>query len=330
MGFLDPFVNHFLTFEAFAAVSSEYPPIEDASVLVDGARIHYHQVGSGRPLLLLHGLVGSARNWRRNIGFLAQSSTVFALDLFNMGQSDRIPGLDAGLEATADRLAAYMDALGLAEADIAAHSHGGAVAMMLAARHPNRVGRLILFAPANPYCNLGENLIRFYQTPLGIWLARQIPWMPKKLKAVALGRMYGDPSRVTTDSLDGYIEGLTIPGTVDHVLSIVRRWSADMKILRSALSGLVAKPTLLVWGDRDRAVSLDSARVLQHKLPESRLLVLPGVGHIAFEEMPDICNQAMRDWLLAASPSDACHPADSTPRARPMDRVRPSEISGAA
>jgi 4,5:9,10-diseco-3-hydroxy-5,9,17-trioxoandrosta-1(10),2-diene-4-oate hydrolase len=305
-------------------VTPEYPPIEDASVLVEGARIHYHRAGSGRPLLLLHGLVGSAKNWRRNIGFLAQNSTVFALDLFNMGQSDRIPGLDAGLEATADRLAAYMDALGLDQADIAAHSHGGAVAMMLAARHPQRVGRLILFAPANPYCNLGENLIRFYQTPLGIWLARQIPWLPKKFKAVALGRMYGDPSRVTTDSLEGYIDGLTIPGTVNHVLEIVRRWSEDMRILRSALSGLVAKPTLLVWGDRDRAVGLDSARVLQHKLPESRLLVLPGVGHIPFEEMPDICNQAMRDWLLAPSISDVRYPAASA------HRVRISEISGAA
>ncbi len=147
--------------------------------------------------------------------------------------------------------------------------------MMLAARHPHRVRRLILFAPANPYCNLGEQLIRFYQTPFGTWLARQIPWMPRRFKAVALGRMYGDRSRVTLDALEGYTEGLTIPGTVDHVLGIVRRWSADMKILRSALSGLVEKPTLLIWGDRDRAVSLDSARVLQHKLPNPACWFFP-------------------------------------------------------
>ncbi len=84
----------------------------------------------------LHGLVGSSKNWNRNISFLAQDASVYAVDLFNMGQSDRVPGLDAGLAATADRLAASMDALGLDQADIAAHSHGGAVAMMFAARHP--------------------------------------------------------------------------------------------------------------------------------------------------------------------------------------------------
>ncbi len=137
---------------------------------------------------------GSAKNWRQNISFLAQHATVYAIDLLNMGQSERVPGLDASLEATADRVAACMDALGLDEADVAGHSHGGAVAMMLAARHPERVRRLILFAPANPFCDLGRQLIGFYQTPVGVWLARQIPWLPQMLKKTALSRMYGDSS----------------------------------------------------------------------------------------------------------------------------------------
>ncbi|HEX4575778.1 MAG TPA: alpha/beta fold hydrolase [Edaphobacter sp.] len=272
--------------------------IDEAFAVVNGAKVHYQRAGTGRPLLLLHGLVGSAKNWRQNISFLSRDSSVYAVDLFNMGKSERVPGLDAGLEATADRLAAYMDAVGLDEADIAGHSHGGAVAMMFAARHPNRVGRLILFAPANPFCDLGKQLIRFYQTRFGIWLARQIPSLPRRLKATALSRMYGDPSRVTTEALEGYTEGLHIPGTVDHVLQIVHRWFEDMKLLRSALAELAAKPTLLIWGDRDRAVGLNSARELQRALPQSSLIVLPGVGHIAFEEMPDACNRAMRDWLL--------------------------------
>ncbi len=68
---------------------------EEAFVLVDGKRVHYRRAGSGRALLLLHGLVGSSLNWRQNIGSLAQDSEVYALDLFNMGESDRIPGLDA-------------------------------------------------------------------------------------------------------------------------------------------------------------------------------------------------------------------------------------------
>ncbi len=307
-----------------------HPRIEEAFVLVDGAKIHYQRAGTGRPLLLLHGLVGSAKNWRQNISFLSRDSNVYAVDLFNMGESERVPGLDAGLEATADRLAAYMDALGLDEADIAGHSHGGAVAMMFAARHPDRVRRLILFAPANPFCDLGNQLIRFYQTRLGIWLARRIPFLPRMLKATALSRMYGDPSRVSVDALEGYTQGLHIPGTVDHVLQIVQRWFVDMGLLRSALTGLVPKPTLLIWGDRDRAVGLDSARELQRTLPQSSLIVLPGVGHIAFEEMPDVCNQAMRDWLINPSPSAGHHMEAPALRSQPVERSKMPEVRGAA
>jgi pimeloyl-ACP methyl ester carboxylesterase len=285
-------------------VIDEHPRIEEAFALVNGAKIHYQRAGDGRPLLLLHGLVGSAKNWRQNISFLSRDSTVYALDLFNMGESERVPGLDAGLEATADRLAALMDALGLDEADIAAHSHGGSIAMMMAARHPDRVRSLILFAPANPFCDLGNQLIRFYQTRFGAWFAQQIPSLPRMLKATALSRMYGDPSRVSEGSLEGYIEGLHVPGTIDHVLQVIQCWFEDMGLLRSALTRLAAKPTLLIWGDRDRAVGLNSARELQRTLLQSSLLVLPGVGHIPFEEMPEICNQAMRDWLLNPVPSE--------------------------
>jgi 4,5:9,10-diseco-3-hydroxy-5,9,17-trioxoandrosta-1(10),2-diene-4-oate hydrolase len=306
------------------------PKMEEAFVLVDGAKVHYQRAGTGRPLLLLHGLVGSAKNWRQNISFLSRDASVYAIDLFNMGQSDRVPGLNAGLEATADRLALCMDALGLDEADIAAHSHGGAIAMMFAARHPNRVRRLILFAPANPFCDLGNQLIRFYQTRFGTWFARRIPVLPRTLKATALSRMYGDPSRVSPGSLEGYTQGLHIPGTMDHVLQIVQRWFVDMGLLRSALLELAAKPTLLIWGDRDRAVGLNSARELQRTLRNSSLMVLSGVGHIAFEEMPEICNQAMRDWLIHPSPSEAHHPGASAFRTQPVERSATSEVRSAA
>ncbi|MCU1324061.1 MAG: alpha/beta hydrolase [Acidobacteriaceae bacterium] len=274
--------------------------VEDLFAQVDGSLIHYQRAGNDRPLLLIHGLVGSARNWRLNIQDLAKDATVYAIDLLNMGDSDRISGLDASLEATADTIARWMDSVGLAQADVAAHSHGGAIAMMLAARHPDRVGKLVLFAPANPFCALGHQLIAFYQTRPGRLLASLIPALPRFIKATALGRMYGDPSRATLDSLEGYTAGLARPGSVDHVLQIVQRWHSDMAALRAELSRLVAHPVLLVWGDRDRAVGLSSARQLQELMPQSELLVLPGVGHIAFEEMPEVCNRAMRDWLAGS------------------------------
>src|SRR5271169_890866 len=190
--------------------------IADRFISVDGAAVHLLVAGTGQPLLLLHGLIGSGQTWRQNISFLAKDASIYAVDLFNMGKSERVPGLDAGLEATADRIAALMDALDLPKADVAAHSHGGAIAMMLAARHPDRVRKLILFAPANPFCESRQFVIRFFQTRPGTWLARHVPSLPRRVHAKALSRMYGDPSRIAEGTLEGYTDGLDIPGTMDH------------------------------------------------------------------------------------------------------------------
>lgn len=273
------------------------PAVESISVNIPGARMHMLRAGAGSPFLLIHGLVGSSENWLENIGALAQDRTVYAIDECNMGKSQRVASLDAGLEATADRLAAALDALGLDQADIAGHSHGGAVALMLAARHPERVRSLILFAPANPFSYPADRLVRLFSTSLGRLVAHSAPYLPKRLQQAGLDRMFGDPARVPDGSLEAYVRDLRVPGTMCHILEIVRNWFADMAKLEAALARIPDIPALLVWGDRDRAVDPASAVGLQHILQRSELHIVPGAGHILFEEMPEQINSLMLQWL---------------------------------
>jgi pimeloyl-ACP methyl ester carboxylesterase len=269
--------------------------VEDMSVVVDGVRVHYERAGVGPALILVHGLVGSSRNWEQNIEFLSRDATVYALDLANMGESERVRGLDAGMEATADRVAAFMDALGISDADVAGHSHGGAVVMMLAARHPEKVRRLVLFAPANPFCELCRGLVRFYNTRVGNAFARMIPRLPRLAHDVAHRRMYVDKRRVTPEALKGYTDGLNRE-SVEHMLGILRGWWSDMGVLRGRLAEVAKVPTLLIWGDQDFAVGVRSGERLAEALG-ARLLVIPGVGHLPFAEQPEVCNAAVREWL---------------------------------
>jgi pimeloyl-ACP methyl ester carboxylesterase len=269
--------------------------VEESTVNVDGMRLFYCKAGHGPALVLVHGLVGSSKNWERNIQFLARFRTVYALDLANMGASERVAGIDPGLEATADRLAAAMDALGIRRADIAGHSHGGAISMMLAARHPGKVRRLVLFAPANPFCDFCRPLIRFYQTRIGVAFAYLVPRLPRALLKTALSRMYGDPKRVHEGALEGYTDGMNA-GTVGHILGIVRAWTDDMQALGEVLGAVATLPTLLIWGERDRAVGVRSGERLAALLG-ARLLVIPGAGHLPFAETPEVCNKAVREWL---------------------------------
>jgi alpha-beta hydrolase superfamily lysophospholipase len=94
-------------------------------------------------------------------------------------------------------------------------------------------------------------------------------------------------------------------------MAIVRGWFADMAQLEKALSRVPEVPTLLVWGDRDRAVSLDSGWQLKQRLRGSEMVVVPGAGHVVFEEMPEEANRIMVDWLLrgSAATSRAIAPA---------------------
>ena len=271
--------------------------METGWVAVDGIRIRYLRHGRGPSLLLLHGLIGSAENWRRNVRSFAKDAMVYGIDLPNMGQSGRRKGMDSSLHAAAEFVCRIMDALGLEQADIAAHSRGGAVAITLATLYPDRVRSLVLFAPANPFCDRSRAILRFYRTRIGRGFARIVPWLPTKVKACALRRMYGDHRRVPADALQGYTVGLGLPGTIDHVMRIVRTWTTDMTWLERRLERLADVPVLLIWGDRDRAVGLESGLELQRRLRGAHLCRLDGVGHIAFEEVPELVNPIVSRWL---------------------------------
>lgn len=268
--------------------------------MVDDVRIGYLRAGSGTPLLLLHGLVGSASNWVLNLPALSTIRTVYALDQENMGASDRVHGLDWGLAASVDRLARCMDTLGIDRADVAGTSHGGALAMMLASRHPHRVGRLILFAPANPFCRRGSGLIRFYNSRFGRTFARQIPRLPKWIHSIAHRRVYGDPQKATSALLEGYTRSLN-GLAIEQTLRIVKGWWADMALLQKALPVIARHRTLLIWGNRDMVVGLDSGRQLAHALG-AELQVIPGAGHLPYAEEPEACNALCLAFLTSDPP----------------------------
>ena len=224
---------------------------------------------------------------------------MYAPDLVNSGASERIRGIDPGVDAEIDRLLRWMDAVEIGSSDIVAHSHGGVISMRLAARYPDRVRRMALFAPANPFCNLGKGQIDFYNTWFGGFFARTIiPLLPRILYRRSLERIYGDPSVIDDAILRGYTDGLD-SHNIAHIVEIMRGWTPDMALVEESFPALRKAPPLLLWGDQDRAVSADSGRRLAG-LIGAPLVIIPGAGHVAFEERPDLANQALLDWFKAA------------------------------
>jgi pimeloyl-ACP methyl ester carboxylesterase len=269
---------------------------EKNTIQVDGRRVHYRRSGTGPPLVMIHGLVGSSRQWHENIEALAAIRTVYAPDSANMGESERRIGVDPGIDAQVARIIAWMDAVGIPAADFVGHSHGSAILIVLAARHPERVRRLALFCPPNSYCDLGGPQVRFYATWLGGLFARRIiPLMPRFMWRRSLARVYGDPTRMTEAAFEGSIAGLD-RATIIHIVDVMRGWQADMAQVDASLPALDPSRTALFWGDLDRAVSILSGRKLAEMFGFP-LIVIEGTGHLPFLERPEETNKVLLRWL---------------------------------
>jgi pimeloyl-ACP methyl ester carboxylesterase len=109
--------------------------------------------------------------------------------------------------------------------------------------------------------------------------------------------MWGDPRRVTKETLEGYSRPLVRRGIFEHAVGIVRTWHADMAKLEAALPRLAPIPVLLVWGSKDRVVDLaSSARIKQH-LPHAEIALIEGAGHLPYEECPEAFCRIIEDFL---------------------------------
>jgi pimeloyl-ACP methyl ester carboxylesterase len=263
--------------------------------------MRYLRAGSGPALVLVHGLMGYSFSWRFTIPALSRHATVYAPDLLGAGFSDRPPGLDRRMRPTAARLLCFLDIVGISSFDLLGTSHGGAVAMIAAARARARADlrlrKLVLAAPVNPWSRHGRRLAPLIGSRLGSRLfvsaMKHMHWT----YPYWLARLYGDPKRIPPGTLEGYVAPTSLPGSFEHGTGIVKSWTRDLKELESVIPSLADISTLLVWGSRDRAVDPRSAEKLRLHFRQCELVVFPGVGHLPYEEAPDRFNAALIEFL---------------------------------
>jgi 4,5:9,10-diseco-3-hydroxy-5,9,17-trioxoandrosta-1(10),2-diene-4-oate hydrolase len=281
------------------AISPAAPFIAGTSehyATIDGHRLRYLRAGSGPPLLLVHGLLGYSFSWRFNFEALSDIREVFAPDLLGTGFSDRPRNFDCSSEACARRLLYFMDEVGAPTFDLVGTSHGGGVAVMMAALAPERVRKLALVAPVNPWSKHGQWITRLLAKPLARSVFKTAAPRLKSTNSFWLSRIYGDPARIAPGTLEGYMAPLLIDGIWDYGLDVVSCWHSDLAKLAQAYPQ-IKNQTLLMWGDRDPAVFVSSAQDILQAIPHARLEILPGVGHLPYEEVPDQFNKALTQFL---------------------------------
>jgi pimeloyl-ACP methyl ester carboxylesterase len=291
---------------------------ERRSAVIAGARVSWLEIGRPRQhqpsLVLLHGLIATAETFHPLMDRFGADRHVIALDFPANGFSERRPDGLASMTAIAQWLTAVLDYLNLDRPVLIGHSHGGAIAMQLAATAPERVRGLVLMCPAHPFSAHEDLLIRFYLSAPGKAFAYALPWFPRWVQLAGFKQMAGPGSWTDPKQLEPYRANLQARGTVAHLLRLLGTWQADMAALGQSLTAGLRVPTLLLWGDRDRAVPDHTAQALCRHLENHRLIVFPGVGHRPAEEVPDLCVQATETWLerLATQSCQAPTPVENT------------------
>ena len=193
-------------------------PIEERWLELPEGRMRYLQAGSGPPLILIHGLMGYSFSWRFTIPALAPHATVYAIDNLGAGLSPANPGMDRTVRATAERVLQFADAVGIRTFDLLGTSHGGGVAIIVAAicaernegernkaeKKDSRLRRLVLVAPVNPWSPHGKRLAPFLGSRFGSMLFRNTVERWRWFDPFWLRRLFGDRSKIPPDSLEGY------------------------------------------------------------------------------------------------------------------------------
>ena len=256
-------------------------------VQVAGQRIAYREKGSGPPLLLLHGWPLDGREWWRQIDRLSDEFRVVAWDAPGAGMSSDPPE-DARLSDWADWLAQFMDVLDLAPAHVGGLSFGGGLALELFRQHPGTVRSLILMGA---YAGWGGSLPDA-EVQQRLELTRRNTELPPEQWVPALiGTLLPEGS----DS--ELVEELTTMLTDFHPAATRTALEAFAAADLSGILTDIDVPTLLLYGELDERAPHDVRQPIHEGIADSRLVVIPEVGHMVDMQAPERCNEEIRGFL---------------------------------
>lgn len=276
---------------ALPETAAESPEIGD-SVTVAGIRTNYHDVGSGPPVVLIHGSgpgVSAWANWRLTLPALAESFRVIAPDVLGFGYTDRPAGMRYDLTAWTEHLIGFLDALGLERVSLVGNSFGGALALTLATRHAERVERLVL---------MGSVGVPF---PLTAGLDQVWGFKPSLAGMRALLNVFThDHTLVNDDLAQLRLAAATRPGVQEAYAAMFpapRQASLDAMTIDENLVRAIGHPTLIVHGRDDRLMPLATSLRLHELIQDSQLHVFGQCGHWVQIEHAPAFNRLLADFL---------------------------------
>lgn len=247
-------------------------------------RVAWTDVGSGDPVILLHGIPTWSFLYHDVIPLLEPHCRVIAPDFLGHGFSDRRDFFDRSLVAQTQMILRLMDHLGLDQATFVGHDTGGGVSLILAIEHPERVRRLVL-----------TNVVAYDSWPIDDMIALGNPqWRSKPPEEVTAFVASGLPDGLfNKDRLtEAFRDGIVAPCSDEEgKISLIRNASALNTNHTTALierHGTITAPTLCLWGVHDPWQKIEDGERLAREIPNARLVRIETASHWIPQDTPEL------------------------------------------
>lgn len=262
----------------------------------------YERRGSGPPLVLIHGLGHRRQGWTAVLDQLTPHREVITFDLPGHGESPplNLAGRSPVAAMTEETLALFAE-LGLDRPHVGGNSLGGAISLVLAAR--GRAASATALSPAGFWRVSREvNTTRMIFT--ASWLAARailpaVSAMSRSTagRAVLYGPMVTHPSRITPEQADGDVHGFV--AARGPMIAVFRDFEPFNESIRADV------PVTIAWGDKDRVLRPSGANIARQRIPQAKLVRLPGCGHVPMTDDPRLVAKVLLDGSAASEGSAA-------------------------
>jgi pimeloyl-ACP methyl ester carboxylesterase len=273
-------------------LAKKYP--DEKFVQVGGVSLHYEQVGLGRPVVLMHGLLTYSYTWRHIIPGLTYGSTLYNLDLMGLGLSEKPQDRTYDINTYVSQLATFIEDFHLHQPILVGQDVSALVALLYTLRNPDKVRKLVLINAPLHGPLLPFSLRRLGWPGIGELFSHD--WF---LKRVLRGGVL-DPADMPEVLLKYYLAPFeTDPGARPALRKFVSEFNADSILKEEILPNLgkLQLPVLLLWGGQNAYASLDVGRQLDDEIPNSRLEVVLRTSHYIQEERPEDVRVKLKDFF---------------------------------
>lgn len=263
-------------------------------IVVDNQIVHYEVFGRGRPVLFLHGWLGSWRYWFRTMEVVAEHFRTYSFDFWGFGESRRKNTAES-IQSYSDQVIRFLDALGIDQVLLVGHSMGGMVALKTAINHPDRILRVATVgAPI-----VGDALswlLKLTDRSLAADVFARLPWLRRSLFRFFLGET-NDPSvhEVLDDSVKSTANTLR--------RSVSSMWRTD---LRPELTRLRV-PALVVHGGKDEIVNPNQIDLFDN-ISAAEVILMPNSRHFPFIDESVLFNDVLLRFLRQQAPRSPLPP----------------------